>query len=196
MTPLITALDIQTWLGPQIDDDTAAVLVINTSDAVQGYIERDVGLQTVTELLDSNGSDTVLASFWPIRSISSITINGGQQVPAAAFNVRGYRLDKLVERAIIFPGQKIGRSVSNIAVTYVAGYDTSQSVGSALGIPGDLHLACKLTANAISNAQAADTNLASENTGGVFSGSFYATGAGAVPPGARTLLQRFKRVAP
>lgn len=196
MTPIISRDDIQSWLGPSIDDTTADELVVLTSDAVQGYLERDIGLRTVTELLDTNGSDTVFTSHWPIRSITSLSLNGAPPMQAAAYNQPGYKLDPLVTRAIRFPGQKPPRGVQNIAVTYVAGYDTSQAVGSATGLPGEVMLACKLTANAISNSQAADANLASENTGGVFSGSFYATGAGAVPPGARTHLQRFKRVTP
>lgn len=194
MTPIITATDIKTWLGPSIDDATAAILVMHTSDAVQGWIERDVGVATISELLDSNNTDNVLVSHWPIRSVTSVSVNGGAALPPASFNVQGYALDRLVQRMVRFPGWKIPRGINNIAITYVAGYDTAQQPGSATGIPGDMYLACKLTAAAISNAQAADPNLASENTGGVFSGSFYATGVGAVPPGARTLLQRFKRV--
>ena len=196
MTAWVSNADIQSWLGADVDTATATMLGITVTDAVRGYIEREIQLATYSELLDSLGTDYILVSNWPIRTVTSVSIAGAAPLPPAAFNVPGYRLDPVVTRKISFPGRKVARGVSNIAVVYSAGYDLAQATGSATGLPGEFVQAMKLTAAAIWNSQAADPNLSSENTGGVFSGSFLATGVGAIPPAARGYLQRYKRVAP
>lgn len=196
MTAWISPSDIQAWLGSDVDNTTALILADAVTDAAKSFLERDLALQTVAELLDSNGTDYVLVSHWPIRVLTSIAINAEPPLGLAAFNRPGYQLDPANTRKIRFPGRKVPRGVSNVAVNYTAGYDLTQAVGSATGLPADIHTALKLTAGAIYNAPAADPNLASENTGGVFSGSFHATGVGAIPPGARGYLSRYHKVAP
>lgn len=195
MAAWISVADIQTWLGPDVDTPTATLLAGEVTGAVMGYLEHDLSLRTMAEVLDSTGNDYILVNHWPIRTVTSIVINGQPPLVPAAFNVPGYRLDPLVTRMIRFPGRRIPRGFSNIAVGYTAGYDMAMLPGSATGLPENAYLALKLTAQAIWTAQAADPNLASENTGGVFSGSFLVTGPGAIPPAARGYLQPFKRVA-
>lgn len=193
MTAWITNADLIAWL-PALTTPDATQLGLVASDAVRSYLERELVLAAYAEIYDSNGTDYILLNHWPVRSIESVSINGGAPLPPAAFNVRGWRLDPFVPRKLQFPGQgKIARGFSNIPVSYHAGYDITQTPGSATGLPADVWQALRLTAAAVYNSQAADPNLTSESTGGVFSGSFAATGVGAVPPGAMTLLQRFKR---
>jgi hypothetical protein len=197
----ITTADVQTWLGPQIDDDTAVILAVAASDSVADYIERDLTQATVTEYYDSNGTDYILLNSWPVQSIASVTIlnwpSGGPTVPPAAPGTPGYRIDAFNPRKLVFAGYgKIPRGTMNITVTYTAGYNMSGTPGTPPGLPASIYQALKLTVNAIYNSQAADANLASENTAGVFSGSYYPTGVGCVPPGARSLLANYKRTAP
>lgn len=196
MTSWITSAAIQGWLGSDVDDPTATELAMVVTDAVRDYIEREIELASYTEVLDSNGTNFVLVNYWPIQTLTSIAINGEPPLVPAAFNVPGYQLDPVNKRKIVFPGRKVARGVSNIAVAYTAGYDLTAPIGSATGLPGSLWQALKLTASAIYNSAAADPNLTSENTAGVFSGSFQQAGVGAIPPGARSYLQPFKRVAP
>lgn len=196
MSAWISPSDVQAWLGPDVNNLEAAALALAASDAVRDEIERDLELHAYDELLDSQNSDHVLLNHWPIRTLTSITIDGGPPLVAAGFNVAGYQLDPVVTRMVRFPGRRIPRGISNIHAIYTAGYDLGQPVGSATGLPASVARALLLTVSAIYNSQAADPNLVSENTGGVFSGSFHARGVGAVPPGALTLLRGYRRVAP
>lgn len=195
MTTWISADDVLAWIGDDdLTTDQATDLAIAATDAAREWLERDLELKTFTENYDSLGTDYILLNAWPIRSLGSISLNGEAALQPAAYNQAGWAFDPLNPRKVRFPGRKVARGVQNIAVTYTAGYDLSQPVGSATGLPGTVKKALQLIAAAMDNAQAADPNLASENTAGVFSGSFYATGVGAIPPGARTLLQPYRRV--
>lgn len=198
MTAWISPDDVATWLGSQIDSVTAAILADAASEAVRNHLDRDLALQTaITESYDSNGTDYVLLNTWPVRSVSAVSLLNKGTVPLAVPGTAGYRLDAYNQRKLSFVGYgKLAPGPMTITVTYSAGYDLTKNAGSATGLPADVYLALKLTANAMANAQAADTNLSSESTAGVFSGSFYPTGVGAVPPGARTLLFSYQRVAP
>ena len=198
MTPLISASDVVVWIGAdKIDTDAATSLAQAASDAVGSLIERDLSLLTgIVDNLDANGTNYVLLTRWPVQSVSSVTLNA-QPVQPAAYGVPGWRLDAVNTRKLNFPGMgQLTRGVMNVAVVYSAGYDLTQPTGAPTGLPGALFQALRLTAGAIFNSQAADPNLASESTAGVFSGSFYPTGVGAVPPGARTLLLPYMRAAP
>lgn len=204
MAAWISVSDVQTWLGPDVDSTTAQMLADAATSAVQEFLQRDVSQQTLTEIYDSAGTDYILLDSWPVASISSVVIDGLPPLVPAAVQTPGYRVDRINPRKLQFAGLgKVPRGVENITVSYVAGYpigtapdpaSTTKHVGT--GLPPAIYTGLKLTAAAISNAQAADPNLASESTGGVFSGSFYQTGVGAVPPGARSLMQPYVRVAP
>lgn len=205
MTSWITPADVQTWLGPDVDNTTAQMLADAATASVRDYLQRDISLQTgLDEVYDSNNTDYILLNSWPVVSIASVTIEGLPPLVPAAARTPGYRLDRVVPRKLQLAGfGKIARGIMNIAVVYTAGYDMTlpadpaSTVGfSNGGPPPSVYTALKLTAAAIYNAQAADPNLASESTGGVFSGSFYPSGVGAVPPGARSMLLPYLRVAP
>jgi hypothetical protein len=199
MTAWVLATDVQSWIGAdKLTLDAAGALAQVASDAVQGLVQRNIALQTVTDILDTNGTDYVLLHYWPVRSIASVTLNG-LPVQPAAFQSPGWIMDSFNPRKLLFSGMgKQYRGALNVTVTgLVAGYDfTLEPGGGANAPPGDLQQALLLTAAAIFNSQAADPNLVSEETAGVFSGSFHAAGVGSVPPGARTLLRPYIPVNP
>jgi hypothetical protein len=194
----IATTDVQAWLGAdKLNQDSAASLAQVATDSVQAYIERDLALVTsIAETCDTNGTDYVLLNCWPIRLVTSVSHNGMTLAPAA-FGKPGWLTDPVNTRKLRFPGMgKLERGVMNLSVVYTAGYDLTAAPGAPTALPGAVAQALRLTAAAIFNSQAADPNLASESTAGVFSGSFYATGVGAVPPGARSLLVNFMRASP
>lgn len=195
MTAWISTADVQAWIGADLTTDQATDLADAATSVARDWLERDLELATFTETYDSLGTDYVLLNAWPIRTLTSIAINNEATLAPAAFGRAGWALDPSNPRKVKFPGRRVPRGIQNIAVTYTAGYDLTQPAGSPTGLPGAVRKALQLIASALDNAQAADPNLASENTGGVFSGSFYATGVGAIPPGARTLLQSYRRIA-
>lgn len=199
MTAWVTTDAMMGWIGSdKLDTDTAAQLASDATDAIMQYIGRDLALTTTAiAYYDTNGTDYVLLDDWPVRSLGTVTLNG-QAVAPAAPNAPGYLLDRMNKRKLVFHGMgKQARGVMNVTITnLITGYDLAQPVGSATGLPGPVSRAILLTGAAMFNAQAADPNLASESTAGVFSGSFYKSGVGAIPPGAVNLLANEVRVAP
>lgn len=199
MTAWVTSAAVIAWIGAdKIDSADAAQLASDATDAVQAVLNRDLELQTTALVYyGTNGTDYLLLDDWPIRSIGSVTLNSLAISPAAPLSP-GWVMDRFNPRKLIFSqmGKQIRAEMNVILTNVVTGYDLTQAVGSATGLPGHVSRALLLTAAAIFNAQAADPNLASESTAGVFSGSFYASGVGAVPPGALSLLKNEMRVAP
>lgn len=193
----ISSDDVRAYIGGDVLTDPAATLLAQTAtDALQAVLNRDISLVTgLQEFYDTNGSDYVLLNHWPVRSISAVSLNG-TTISAAQPNQPGYRIDSFNSRKLYLGQGKLLRGgAMAISVTYTAGYDTSQPIGSPTAIPATVHRALLLTAAAIFNAAAADPNLTSESTGGVFSGSFTPRGAGAVPQAARDLVSNEIRVA-
>jgi hypothetical protein len=194
----ISGSDILNWIGvDKIDSNAAQSLADVSTSMLHQVLERDITLATTTEVYDSNGTDYILLNRWPVVSIGGVTYNGAPVVPAA-YQVPGWKLDGFNTRKLCFVGMgKLARNAMNITVTdLAAGYDVTLAQGQSGALPGNIYHALRLTALAVFNSQASDPNLATESTAGVFSGSFYPAGVGAVPPGALTLLQSEMRVAP
>ena len=83
-------------------------------------------------------------------------------------------------------GQLFGRD-ANYAVTYTAGY-TAGSLEF-----GPVKAAALQTMAGIYNSAAFDSNLAGEQLGGAFSGSYAPQGLGALPPGAKAMVEHMRR---
>jgi hypothetical protein len=193
----ISADDVKSYIGGDVLDDAAATFLAEVAtDALQAVLNRDISLVTnLQEYYDTNGTSYILLNHWPVRSIGAVSLNGVTINPAIP-NQPGYRLDSFNSRKLeLGQGKLLRGGAMAIAVTYTAGYDPDQPAGVDPGIPGTIHRALLLTAAAIFNASAADPNLTSENTGGVFSGTFTQRGAGAVPQAARDLVANEIRVA-
>lgn len=204
MASWISANDVAAYLC--IDDMIRAQIIADTvTGMLRDYLARDLEQQAYAELHHSNFTDYVLLNNSPVASISRVEIDGIGEITPAARGKHGWRLDHQVPRKLIFSGYgRLPRSnVPNIEIHYIAGYpidappDSNSSPWSVgTGFPTAIHEAMRLTASAIHNAQAADPNLQSESTAGVFSGTFYPTGVGAIPPGARSNLEPYISVTP
>jgi hypothetical protein len=212
MTSWITSDDMKAYLcDDTMDDATAQKIADAATGAVQDFIVHDLEQNTFTEFYTTNNTDYILLTNFPVVSIASVQITGiGVIQPFTIANFGssngGWVMDDpYLSRKLRFAGYgKLPRcQMPNVLVTYTAGYPigTPPDVKSSpffvgTGIPTAVDEALKLTGAAIYNAQAADPNLAAESTVGVFSGQFYATGVGAVPPGARSLLEPYIFYAP
>jgi hypothetical protein len=204
MTSWISADDVAAYLCIT-DLVRAQMLADAVTGAIRDYLTRELEQVTYDELYQTNYTDYILLDNSPISSITSVTIQGYGAIQPVVLGQAGWRLDPQVPRKLQFMGYgRLPRSETpNIEVVYVAGYpigtppDAKSSPWFAgTGLPTAIYEAMALTAAAMQNAQAADPNLQSESTAGVFSGTFYPTGVGAIPPGARTLLQAYTGVAP
>lgn len=196
MTAWVTPIAVMAWINDGlITLEQATALASDATDAVQSVLERDLAqVSNITETYDSNGTDFILLNHWPIVSVSRVMLHR-QTVLPASYQQQGWLLDPVNTRRLSFSGYgKLARSCQNITVTYTAGYDLTGQ--GAPPLPGPIARAILLTAAAMYNAQAADPNLASEQTAGAYGGSFNPNGVGDVPIGARSLLKSFMRMAP
>jgi hypothetical protein len=210
MTSWISSADMKAYLcDDTVDDPTAQALADAATSAVRDYLKRDLEQRTYNEVYSTNNTDYIMLENWPVISIASVQISGIGPIPAfnmANFgnpNNTGWVIDDAnVTRKLRFAGYgrlpRPWNGVPNILVSYLAGYPIgtppdpiSSNWFAGTGLPTSIYTALKLTGSAIWNAQAADPNLAAESTIGVFSGQFYPTGVGAVPPGARFLLDPY-----
>jgi hypothetical protein len=204
MTDWISVADVQSFIGSDVTDDTAQQLADSATGVVRDYLQRDIAQQTFTELYDTNGTDYILLNNWPVASISSVVIDGLPPLVPAAVRQPGYRISPSSPRKLEFAGYgKQPRGIDVVTVVYIAGFPVgtapdplSSASFAGSGLPTGVYMALKLTVAALYNAAMADPNLQSEGVAGVFSGSFHAGGVGSVPPGAMTLLQAYRRVAP
>lgn len=187
---------MQNWIGTdKIDPTSAASLALAVSDTIRNHIARDITLGTWTEYYDGNGTNYVLLKHWPVVSIGQVLLNKQAVLPATP-DQDGWIIDDFNTRKLIFTQGKIyGRMMIQV-VNLQAGYDVTQPIGSATGLPGHIGQALLLTASAFFNSSAFDPNLTSEQVEGVFTGTVWPTGAGAIPPAALSLLVNEVRVAP
>lgn len=201
MTAWVTADEVRAYLGADIvTTDDAETLALGATSLVSDFISRDLELHTEAfAWYDANGTNYILAHRYPVRTIGSLTYQGTLLRPwmNPQNTPQGYRIEGGARRKIVFEGfDRLVRQPRAIQITnIVSGYDLTAPPGSDTALPSSVKRALLLTASALFAAQAADPNLTSESTAGVFSGAFHAGGVGSIPPGARTLLLAYERVA-
>ncbi|SRR5580765_535882 len=204
MASWISAEDVAAYLCIE-DLERSQIIADAVTGAFRDYLARDLEQASYHELYQTNYTDYVMLQNSPVVSISSVEIDGIGKILPAGMRQPGWRIDHQVPRKLSFMGYgRLPRStVPNIEVRYVAGYpvgvppdpfSSAWQVGD--GLPTAIYEAMRLTASAMHTAQAADPNLAMEQTAGIFTGQFYPTGVGAIPPGARTLLEAYISVTP
>lgn len=109
------------------DDDTLENLINACSTAIEDYCKRKFLEQTFDEEYDGTGKNYLLLEQFPVKSISSITVED------ITLDASEYKVKKnngvLIRKNSIWPLGDI-----NISITYVAGLSE---------IPAPLELACK-----------------------------------------------------
>jgi hypothetical protein len=114
---LTTLANVRSWVGSQVgtDDGLLSRLITVASQQILQELGRpDLGLTTVTEVLDGRGTQRIQLRNWPVLSVSALTIDG-QVIPASTgYPVFGYLLEALV-------GAQAGRA-QNLSVVGTAGY--------------------------------------------------------------------------
>jgi hypothetical protein len=174
---LVTLSEFKTWMGltDTAQDAAISAIIPAASATVEQAIDRPATQAAIAnEVHDGNGSARLWVRRWPIASISQLTIDG-QSVSASDF----LWADRTVT---LLRGRRFTLGTGNILVSYTGGWVT---------LPDDVRQAVFYTVQAMLYAAAADPNLLSESTGGVFGGTMIATGPGSLPPAARSLLQPY-----
>lgn len=189
---LTTADEVIAYLGPAAQADSAliAALVTEASQFIKTYTGNNILAATYTEMRDGTGYDVAFPSYVltqrPITAVASVMVDG-VSVPAAPTPTPsggpaqiGYVFS--ATRLVIF-GYAVPRKPLCVTISYTAGYAAP---------PADLDQAC-IELVALKYLQRLRIGVASEAVSGVGSRTY--TNAD-MQPGTKTILDRYRRVAP
>ncbi len=186
-TRLISIEAARLAVGLAADDDSQDTglwpLIDQASAAIVSFIGQPLARQTYRETVWSRTtSDSLVLSRFPVASITSVEIDG------AAIDADGYGVDLatgIVHRRSptrCGPFWPAGETV----VEYAAGYGLPED------LPADIQRAAILMLRQAHFAGNRDPLLRSEETDGVATFSYFATGAAAVPLEAQALLAPYQ----
>lgn len=131
MTDLITAAQVQAYLGLASVPAQFASLVSAVSAFVRQFCSRDFTQQSYNETYNTVLSDGLPLRQLPIVSVSSVTVMGIVVPPATSPLQYGYLFDE--NQIYLTLDSKFPLAKQSTVVAYTAGYST---------IPNDLQQAC------------------------------------------------------
>ena len=122
MADLTTLANVKNYLGINVTDDVLlARLISAASDFIQSWADRDFSIQTYIDVRDGTGTNKIMASNYPIVSVTNVTV-GNQAVPESIDGIQyGYRNDN---NRIWLVGGRFPMGTGNVQITYEAGYQT------------------------------------------------------------------------
>lgn len=135
MADLITLEELQSYMtrsGAAAPSDTTLLkaLITRTSEAVAGYLQRDLLSAARTQVSSGRGGYTMPFDQWPATAVTLVLVNG-QSIPPAPDDLQpGYVFDEL---ALYLRGYTFARGVMNVRLVYTAGYaEVPQDVKQAV----------------------------------------------------------------
>ena len=131
---LTTLANVRGWVGSQAGTDDALLsrLITVASQQILMELQRpDLGLTTVTEILDGKDTPKIQLRNWPAASVTALSVNGTAIPASTGYPVYGYQLEKLV-------GSQAGRpqSVSIIGGTGIDGVYIANGVAQFAQVGG------------------------------------------------------------
>lgn len=172
LAPYATLADLKARLGEETSARDAQLtgFLSAATDAVEQFCGRDFGAGTRTEY-GSGPIPFIMPRAEPVTAVTSLTIDG-----------------TLVSARVVLHRKGVVRTDGlDIMGEWVLVYVTDARV------PESVKLATLMTAQAMSDAPAFDTNLTGVSVAGVVQGGFQQTGAGNIPLGAQSLLNPYIR---
>lgn len=157
-------------------DDAVTAMIRTAQAAVEQYLNRRIEVAAYTDTISGNGKDRITLSNTPIVEVQTVTINGQAVPESSGYGSSGFLHDGNV---VLLRNRVFDKGLKNVVVTYRAGYET---------VPPEVREAVLQTFHAIYSSQGLDPNMTGENVGSVYSAAFSPLGLGAVPFGARSLL--------
>lgn len=124
---LCTVNELAAWLPNynHNDDVNLQTLITNGSLQVLNYLNRPHILASVigqlNETYDGNDADRLLPHYFPIVSVTSLSIDGVPVAPSTLPSIAGFLWDS---RRVLLRGYLFNRGVQNIQIAYNAGYSS------------------------------------------------------------------------
>lgn len=178
---LTTVGNVNAWLGITSSADTEQLqrLVTACSLYIQSWLNRVLLVSGYTETRSGTGRDLLLCSNYPVKSVSSVSIDGHVIPQSAGFGYPGYYFDKT---SIGLRGYLFNKGRSNVVIQYEAGYDS---------VPPEIEQACIETI-ALRYKEKAWIGHASKS----LNGETVAFTITDFPRSAQTILNNYKKVLP
>ena len=178
---LTTLANAKQWLGisSDADDDLLTRLITAASSCIETYLSRRLGSQDYAEIRDGHGGQVMTFRESPVTAVAGVAVNG-VSLPLAPDTVTpGYRFTRT---RIILQGHRFTQGHGNVSLNYTAGYET---------IPLDLEQACiELISWRYNERQHIG------QSGKSLEGANVTYIVQDLPPDVKTVLDRYRRVAP
>ena len=138
MTDLTTLAAVKAYAGVTVttDDGMLSALITAYSAWVRSWLNRDILRATYSVRLSGRGGQSVQLPQYPIRSITSLSINGVAIAAQPSWGAAGYYFD---ETRLFLEGYCFTKGNGNVAVIFDAGFDAvpadiAQAVNELVGL--------------------------------------------------------------
>jgi hypothetical protein len=120
MADLTTLANLKQWLKTTDSTNDALLtrLVSASSEFVLTWLNRDIFTQSYTATMDGFGGYKKIMEQYPITAVSSVVIDQ-TPIPLSVNGGNGYTFNKW---RIALIGYRFNRGVSNVVISYTAGY--------------------------------------------------------------------------
>ena len=122
---LTTLANVKAWLGITSTTDDAQIsrLITAYSQYIQTWLNRQIAVQSYTELRDGSGKDFLVFGDYPVTAVASLKVDGLSIAPSAdGVTQPGYAFNG---DEIWLIGYRFNKGRKNVALTYSAGYATT-----------------------------------------------------------------------
>jgi uncharacterized phiE125 gp8 family phage protein len=178
---ITTLANAKQWLAisSDTDDDLLTRLIHAASGFIETYLSRRLCSRTYAEIRDGTGGRVINFREYPVTAVSWVAVNG-VSLPLAPDTVTpGYRFTRT---QIILQGHRFTQGWGNVSLNYTAGFET---------IPFDVEQACiELVSWRYNERQHIG------QSGKSLEGANVTYSVQDLPPDVKTVLDRYRRVAP
>ncbi len=180
---LLNLNDVQGWLALDGTENTywISAAVDAASDAVLDWLQWDPRSQTVTDLYDGTGGNSLPVLGYPITAVSAISYLYPGCAPQAdpMTSISWSPKDPMIYNGCGFP-----YGTDNVQVTFTRGFAT---------LPNSILQGVRYTIKSMIDGSGVDFNATGESYPGVIAQTWQPGGPATVPVAAQTLMRRFQR---
>lgn len=120
---LTTLENVKGYLGltdsVEARDDLLQRIITAASALIESILGRTIANDEYTETRNGNGTATMVAKYYPVTAVSSLTVDGTEIHVAVSQTDSGYLYD---EDGFYLRGYLFSKGVKNVSISYTAGY--------------------------------------------------------------------------
>lgn len=119
---LTTLERYKAWAAVSGNNSDSAIerLISSSSSFITSWLNKAIHLKSYTEKRNGNGSSTMVLKNWPVKEVSSVSING-QAIPESNGTTPGFVHDTY-NIYLIGGAYSFSRGIQNVEISYAAGF--------------------------------------------------------------------------